>query len=85
MQGLLAQQGLRSTTTGGHYAIQQAMMRQFGSAFEPFGSMRRRRNELEYPIFPDESVDQAEADQALTAAESIIEAAHRMIGHLGLF
>ncbi|MFC4011022.1 hypothetical protein ACFOY2_27595 [Nonomuraea purpurea] len=60
-------------------------VRQFGPAFEPFGSMRRRRNELEYPIFPDESVDQAEANQALTTAESIIEAAHRVIDYLGFF
>ncbi|GAA4196636.1 hypothetical protein GCM10022252_44280 [Streptosporangium oxazolinicum] len=83
--GLLAQQGLRATTTGGHYAVQQAMVRQFGSTFEPFGSMRRRRNELEYPMFPDESVEQPEADQALTTAESIIEAARKMIDHLGIF
>ncbi|MFC4057339.1 HEPN domain-containing protein [Planomonospora corallina] len=83
--GLLAQQGLRATTTGGHYAVQQAVSRQFGSAFEPFGVMRRRRNELEYPIFPDESVEQEEAEEALDMAGSIIEAARKVIDHLGLF
>jgi HEPN domain-containing protein len=83
--GLLAQQGLRATTAGGHYAVQQAVVRQFGAAFEPFGVMRRRRNELEYPIFPDESVEREEAAQALSAAAFIIEAAHKMLDHLGLF
>ncbi|GAA4211917.1 HEPN domain-containing protein [Microbispora amethystogenes] len=83
--GLLAQQGLRATTSGGHYAVQQAVTRQFGSAFEPFGVMRRRRNELEYPMFPDESVEREEAERALTAAASIIEAADKMIDHPSLF
>jgi hypothetical protein len=46
---LLAQQGLRATTSGGHYAAEQAVRAQFGDGFRPFGSLRRRRNELEYP------------------------------------
>ncbi|WP_084963605.1 hypothetical protein [Thermoactinospora rubra] len=61
------------------------MLRQFGSTFEPFGVMRRRRNELEYPVYPDEAVDHEEAEQAVAAADAIIDAAHRIVGHLGLF
>jgi HEPN domain-containing protein len=83
--GLLAQQGLRATSSGGHYAVQQAVTRQFGATFEPYGTMRRRRNELEYPQFPDEIVESAEATEAITIARSIIEAADKLIGHLGLF
>ncbi|MEU0518572.1 hypothetical protein [Streptosporangium sp. NPDC006007] len=83
--GLLAQQGLRATTSGGHYAVQQAMIRQFGPTFEPYSTMRRRRNELEYPEFPDEIVETAEADHAVTAARSLIEAAEKLRSHLGLF
>ncbi|WP_063843108.1 HEPN domain-containing protein [Sphaerimonospora mesophila] len=83
--GLLAQQGLRATTKGGHYAIQQAMIRQFGPTFEPFGTMRRRRNELEYPEFPDEVVDRAEAAHAIETARSLLQAATKILGHLGLF
>ncbi|WP_433246490.1 hypothetical protein ACQPYK_45340 [Streptosporangium sp. CA-135522] len=83
--GLLAQQGLRATTSGGHYAVQQAVIRQFGSTFEPYGTMRRRRNELEYPEFPDEVVETAEADRAITAARSLIDAANKLLNHLGLF
>ncbi|GAA2872636.1 hypothetical protein GCM10010517_33070 [Streptosporangium fragile] len=83
--GLLAQQGLRATTSGGHYAVQQTVIRQFGPAFEPYGTLRRRRNELEYPEFPDEAVEEAEADHAIAAARSLIDAADKLLGHLGLF
>lgn len=83
--GLLAQQGLRATTAGGHYAIQQAVLRQFGPAFEPFGTMRRRRNELEYPEFPDETVEQIEAERVIVTARSLIEAATKLLDHLGVF
>ena len=31
--GLLAQQGLRPTTAGGHYAVEQTVRSQFGSGF----------------------------------------------------
>ncbi len=49
---LLAQQGMRATTSGGHYAIERAVRAQFGPGFRPFGDLRRRRNELEYPRLP---------------------------------
>src|SRR5262245_8866509 len=83
--GVLAQQALRPTTKDGHYAIQLAMRHQFGSAFESFGSLRRRRNELEYPEFPDEVVETQEVDQALATARAIIAAAGKLAGHLGIF
>lgn len=46
---LLAQQGLRPTTSGGHTAVATATRAQFGPGFRSFNTMRRRRNELEYP------------------------------------
>lgn len=48
LTALLAHQGLRSTTKGGHYAVEQAARAQFGPGFRQFGALRRRRNELEY-------------------------------------
>lgn len=83
--GLLAQQGLRPTTAGGHYAVQRAVLRQFGASFDPFAVMRRRRNELEYPEFPDETVEPREATEAITNAKNIIEAGRKLLEHLGLF
>jgi hypothetical protein len=83
--GLLAQQGLRPTTAGGHYAVQRAVLRQFGASFDPFAVMRRRRNELEYPEFPDETVESHEAAEAITNAKNIIDAGRKLLEHLGLF
>jgi hypothetical protein len=83
--GLLAQQGLRPTTKGGHYAVQDAVIRQFGASFNPYAVMRRRRNELEYPEFPDETVEPDEAATAISSARAIIDAADKLLGHLGLF
>ena len=51
---LLAQQGLRPTTAGGHYVIEEVIRAQFGPALRSFGGLRRRRNELEYPLYPTE-------------------------------
>ena len=44
---LLTQQGLRATTSGGHYAVEQAVRAQFGDGFRPFGALRRHHNKLE--------------------------------------
>lgn len=49
---LLAVQGLRATSRGGHLAVQEAVTAQFGqsvSVFRPFGRIRRARNSFEYP------------------------------------
>jgi len=37
---LLAHQGLRPTTKGGHYAAEQAVRAQFGPGFRQFGALR---------------------------------------------
>ena len=51
---LLAQQGLRATTRGGHVAVQDTVQAQFGgrggmAAFGPIPRMRRKRAASEYP------------------------------------
>jgi hypothetical protein len=43
---------LRATSRGGHLAVQEAVIAQFGSAvhvFRAFGRIRRARNSFEYP------------------------------------
>jgi hypothetical protein len=47
--------------------------------------MRRRRNELEYPAFPDETVEEPEVTEVVSGAKNIIDAARRLLGPLGLF
>lgn len=82
---LLAHQGLRPTRSGGHYALERALRAQFGQGFRPFGGMRRRRNELEYPNIPNEEASQAEAHGAIDDARPLINAAERIFPGLSLF
>jgi len=82
---LLAQQGLRPTTKGGHYAVEQAVRAQFQEHFRDFGTLRRRRNELEYPSAYDAALDAAEAAEAHDNAAAIIEAAAKLLPHLQFY
>ena len=82
---LLARQGLRPTTSGGHYAVEEAIRAQFGTSFRALGGLRRRRNELEYPLFPTESADADEAAEALATADEIIVAVARLLPNLAFF
>lgn len=85
LTALLAHQGLRPTTKGGHYAVEQAVRAQFGPGFRQFGALRRRRNELEYPERPGDDATQDEASQAIENAEAILTAAQGLLDQLGLF
>ncbi|HUB37261.1 MAG TPA: hypothetical protein VMA72_00255 [Streptosporangiaceae bacterium] len=80
---LLAVQGLRATSRGGHVAVQKADLAQFGStvrAFRSFGRIRRARNNFEYPStvtpgpFADDVTDAiATATHAHRAARTVLE------------
>ena len=85
LTALLTHQGLRPTTKGGHYAVQQAVQAQFGSGFRQFGALRRRRNELEYPERPGDEATVDEAAETIGNAEAIITAAEGLLDQLGHF
>lgn len=82
---LLAEQGMRATTGGGHYALERAVRAQFGEGFRPFADLRRRRNELEYPRMPADSATEDEARQAVETAQRLIAAADTLLGQLSFF
>ncbi|MGH3501427.1 MAG: hypothetical protein ACRDQA_11155 [Nocardioidaceae bacterium] len=82
---LLTHQGLRPTTTGGHYAIDVAVRDQFGGPFHQFGGLRRQRNELEYPALATENLTPADAAGAVTLATQLIDTAQQLLPNLGLF
>lgn len=82
---LLAQQGLRPTTKGGHVAVEEAVRAQFGDTFRPYRALRMRRNEIEYPSYPDELVDHTESVHALGAVEQLVSAAEKLLPHLVVF
>jgi hypothetical protein len=81
---LLAQQGLRPTTSGGHYAVEKAVRAQFQTHFQMFGTLRRRRHELEYPTASSGITGPEEAAEACESAEAILGAAGKLL-HLGFF
>jgi hypothetical protein len=89
---LLAIQGLRSTTRGGHVAVVDAVRTQFNDrgGIEVFGRLtrlRRRRNATEYPDADSPTVTEDDARQALATARETVDAARKLIdsGRLGPF
>lgn len=82
---LLAQQGLRATTNGGHYAVERVVRAQFGDGFRPFGALRRRRNELEYPHIPSDTATADEAREAAETAGRLISAAIALLPQIAIF
>jgi hypothetical protein len=81
---LLAIQGLRSTTRGGHIAIVDAVRSQFNDrgGIEVFGRLnrlRRRRNASEYPDADSPTVTEDDARQALATARDTVDAARKLI------
>ncbi|MDQ1744347.1 MAG: hypothetical protein QOE23_2686 [Pseudonocardiales bacterium] len=85
LTALLAHQGLRPTTRGGHYAVEKAAQAQFGPGLRTFGALRRRRNELEYPERPGDEATSEEAAEAVQHVQAIITAAQGLLDQLGHF
>lgn len=74
---LLAVQGLRATSRGGHIAVQDTAIEQFGQtvgAFKAFGRLRRNRNRFEYPGDSASEPTNDDVDDAISVAA---EAANR--------
>jgi hypothetical protein len=79
---LLAVQGLRATSRGGHLAIQDAAAAQFGSTVRPFKSfsrIRRARNTFEYPDSDTAGPIQADVEDAIHVATQAREAASTIL------
>lgn len=72
---LLAVQGLRATSRGGHIAIQDAVQAQFGgpgSPFRSFGRIRRSRNSYGYPDSDAAGPDHADVDDAVKVSQDAL-------------
>jgi hypothetical protein len=79
---ILAVQGLRATARGGHVAVIDAVVAQFGDVSKVFGrlhTLRRRRNRTEYPDANSPTVNVNDAHQALATAEEALDAARRLL------
>lgn len=79
---LLAAQGLRATSRGGHIAVQDAAEAQFGStvrAFKSFGRVRRTRNRFEYPDSSGAGPSSDDVDDAIKVATEASTAASTIL------
>ena len=82
---LLAAQGLRATTRGGHIAVIDAVRVQFNdeggmAIFGRLHALRRRRNRTEYPDDESPGVNEDDARRALDTARAVLQAAERLLG-----
>ena len=89
MAAVLARQGLRATSRGGHIAVQDAIEAQMGPnvrhVVRSFRTLRRRRNESEYPSVGDLPVTADEARESLADAGSIVDTMSKFLPRVGPF
>jgi hypothetical protein len=87
---LLAHQGLRPTSAGGHIVVVEAMNAQFPgvAGLKSIDRLRRRRNQAEYPDPQHyDPITADEVDDAIDAARACLTAAEKLTAapHLGIF
>jgi hypothetical protein len=86
---LLALQGLRATTHGGHVAVQEAVREQFAGpngmpVFGRLSRLRRQRNATEYPGPESPTITTEDAVACLDVAGEMLDAARRLVESGGL-
>ena len=83
LAAVLANQGLRSTTAGGHLAGYQAVRAQLdppmGAVLRPFDQMRRQRHQVEYPRLDAPGLNPLDVLEALPKAAAIVEVAGKVV------
>ena len=79
---LLEAQGLRPTSRGGHIAVQDAAIAQFGStirALRSFSRLRRARNSFEYPSAESPGPSEDDVKDAIRVAREVNDAAGKVL------
>jgi hypothetical protein len=79
---LLEAQGLRATSRGGHIAVQDAVIAQFGSsirALRSFSRLRRARNGFEYPSTHTPGPSNDDVQDAIRVAREVNDAAGKIL------
>lgn len=79
---LLAAQGLRATSKGGHIAVQDAVNHQFNGPFAALRRLRRQRNTNQYPAESDPAATRQDAEAAVAAATEMAKAAERLMSEV---
>jgi hypothetical protein len=76
---LLAVQGLRATSAGGHIALQDVVRALFGAVFAQFPTLRRVRKQSEYPDVTTPTTTVDDATFAIDAAADMVNSARRLV------
>lgn len=85
LAAVLARQGLRATSRGGHVAVEDAVTAQLGSQtgiVRPFGRLRRTRNDADYPRLDTPDITTEDILEDLPKAKAIVEAMEKLLPHL---
>jgi hypothetical protein len=90
LASLLLMQGLRPTSRGGHIAVYDAVLAQFGSGvmaetIRPFTSLRRLRNTTEYPSLDQPIANGDDAERAQAQAQAMLDMSLRLIDQLPVY
>ena len=89
LTAILANEGLRPTTSGGHRAVYTAVAGQLdppmGAVLRPFDRMRRERHAIEYPAMDAEPVLPEDVSDELPKAEAIIDLAGKVLDEMSPF
>ena len=79
---LLEAQGLRAASRGGHIAVQDAAIAQFGSsirALRSFSRLRRARNSFEYPSTETPGPSEDDVKDAIRVASEVNDAVGKVL------
>lgn len=83
LASVLQIQGLRPTSSGGHYVIEECLKAQLVSTgreiIDKFSVMRRIRNQNEYPQRPEDSVVAEDAYEQVDDAQLVLEGATKLV------
>jgi hypothetical protein len=89
MWAVLANQGLRPTTRGGHLAVYHAVTAQLdppmGQQLRPFDRMRRQRHDAEYPRLDSPELTPDDIHDDLPKIRAIVEIADRVLGNMSVY
>lgn len=84
LAAVLQIQGLRPTSSGGHYVIEECLKAQLVKTgreiVDKFSVMRRIRNHNEYPQRPEDGVVAEEAFEQVDDAQLVLEGATKLVG-----
>lgn len=83
LTAVLANEGLRPRTEGGHRAVFEVAMAQLepplGQVIKPFDRMRRQRNDSQYPALDSSGVSADDVERDMDLVRSIVTAVRKIL------